>query len=46
MIAVLMFLPRFFSGGITLGFVLLTILVVGMLDLFGAIELKTRPPES
>jgi 4-amino-4-deoxy-L-arabinose transferase-like glycosyltransferase len=33
-----MFLPRLFAGGIALGFGLLVLLVIGVLDLFGALN--------
>ncbi len=37
-LAILMFLPRFFSGGIALGIGLLAVLLIGLLDFFGALE--------
>ncbi|MCP4606080.1 MAG: phospholipid carrier-dependent glycosyltransferase [Proteobacteria bacterium] len=38
-LAVLMFLPRFFNGGIAVGIGLLVVLLIGVLDFFGALEI-------
>ncbi len=40
-LATLMFLPRFFNGGIAVGIALLAVIVVGVLDFFGALTLST-----
>ena len=37
-LAVLMFLPRFFNGGIAIGIALLAIAIVGAMDFLGTIK--------
>jgi 4-amino-4-deoxy-L-arabinose transferase-like glycosyltransferase len=41
-LATLMFLPRFFTGGIAVGMLLLTVIVFGVLDLFGVLGISDR----